>query len=93
MNNPYILKLYVVGLTLNSSRAIANIEKLCKKYLKQNYTLKVIDLYQNPKLAKSKNIIVVPTLIKESPQPERRFVGDLSNELEILKGLNWNASE
>ncbi len=75
-------------MTLNSSRAIENIEKFCKKYLKQHYTFKVIDLYQNPELAKSKNIIAVPTLVKESPGPERRFVGDMSDEEKILKGLN-----
>lgn len=84
----HILTLYVAGQTQKSIRAIENINKYCKEHLKDRYSLKVVDIRQHPELAKSEQIIAVPTLIKELPSPIRILVGDLSNKEKVLIGLN-----
>ena len=84
----YILHLYVTGVTSRSTRAIMNIKGICDKYLKGRYKLEVIDIYQQPKLAKDEQIVAAPTLIKSFPLPLRRFVGDLSNTERIVTGLD-----
>ncbi len=65
----YLLRLYIAGISIRSSRAIENIKKICEEYLKGCYELEVIDIYQNPVLAKGEQIIAVPTLIKKFPPP------------------------
>jgi circadian clock protein KaiB len=84
----YILKLYVVGTTPQSVRAIENIKKVCEAHLKNRYTLEVIDLYQNPSLASGEQIIAAPTLVKYLPLPLRRIIGDMSNIDRVLVGLD-----
>jgi circadian clock protein KaiB len=84
----YILKLYVAGMTPRSKAAIENIKKIAAEHLEGNYELEIIDLYQQPVLAKGEQIIAAPTLIKKLPRPLRRLVGDLSDEERILVGLD-----
>jgi circadian clock protein KaiB len=84
----YKLRLYVTGTSPRSTQAIANIRTLCEEHLAGRYELEVIDIYQQPGLAASEQIIAAPTLIKRSPAPTRRIIGDLSNPAKILVGLN-----
>lgn len=84
----YQLRLYVTGTSPRSSQAIANIRTLCEQHLPGRYDLEVIDIYQQPGLAAREQIIAAPTLIKTSPAPTRRMIGDLSNPDKILIGLN-----
>jgi circadian clock protein KaiB len=84
----YILRLYVTGMTPKSTRAIANVQKLCEEYLGDRYELKVIDIYQQPKLAKGEQIIAAPTLIKKLPLPLRRLIGDMSDTERFLVGID-----
>lgn len=84
----YLLRLYVTGSTPQSTRAIENIKKICEEHLKGRYELEVVDLYQNPALAKGDQIIAAPTLIKKLPLPLRRLIGDLSSSERILLGLD-----
>lgn len=84
----YVLRLYVTGVTTRSTRAIMNIREICEKYLKGSYQLEVVDIYQQPKLAKDEQIIAAPTLVKLFPLPLRKFVGDLSNTDRIVSGLD-----
>ena len=88
----YDLRLYVTGLTPNSTRAIVNLKSFCKTYLDGRYHLEVIDIYQQPKLAQTEQIIASPTLIKRLPLPLRRLVGDLSQEERILAGLHLSTA-
>ena len=74
----YSLKLYVSGAAPNSLKAIKNIREICKRYFPGQYVLQIIDIYRRPHLARSQNIIAVPTLIKDSPEPLRIFIGNLS---------------
>ncbi|WP_280151299.1 circadian clock KaiB family protein [Piscinibacter sp. XHJ-5] len=83
----FAFSLYVVGTTSSSSRAIVNVRKLCEKHLTGRYDLEVVDLTLNPSLAASAQIIAAPTLIKHQPPPERRFIGDMSDDERILSGL------
>lgn len=84
----YKLRLYVTGATPRSMQAIANIKRICEEHLKGRYTLEVVDVYQQPVLAKGEQIIAAPTLIKCLPLPLRRFIGDMANTDRILLGLD-----
>src|SRR5512142_2739122 len=84
----YILKLYVTGMTPRSMNAVSNIRKICEEHLKGRYELDIIDIYQQPVLAKGEQIIAAPTLIKKLPLPLRKFIGDMSNTERILLGLD-----
>ena len=84
----YVLRLFVTGILPNSVRAIKNTNEICEKYLKGRYELEIIDIYQQPALALTENIIAIPVLIKKFPLPEARLIGDLSNIEKVLKGLH-----
>ena len=84
----YVLRLYVTGMTPRSMRAINNLRAICDEYLKGRYDLEVIDIYQQPVLAKGEQIIAAPTLIKKLPLPMRRIIGDMSNRDGVLLGLD-----
>jgi len=84
----YVLRLYVAGTTARSMVAINNLRHLCDKHLQNAYDLEVIDIYQRPELAGQAQIIAAPTLIKLSPGPVCRVIGDLSNEDKVLFVLN-----
>ena len=80
----FVLKLYVSGMTPRSRRAIDNLQKLCEEYLPDGYDLEIIDIYQQPGLAKGAQIVAAPTLVKTLPLPLRRVIGDLSDPGRIL---------
>ncbi|MBC7887232.1 MAG: circadian clock protein KaiB [Ferruginibacter sp.] len=84
----YILRLFVTGNLPNSARAIINIKAICEKYLKDAYELEIVDIYQQPLLALTDEIIAIPVLIKKFPLPEERLIGDLSDVEMVLKGLH-----
>ncbi len=80
----FILSLFVAGLTPKSLMAIENARQLCETYLKDRYELEIIDVYQQPYLAKDAQVIAIPTLVKSLPPPLQRFIGDLSDPEPIL---------
>ncbi len=84
----YVLRLYITGMTRRSQEALRNIEKVCRERFGDNFELEVIDIYQQPALAKGEQIIAVPTLVKKLPLPLRRLIGDLSKEDRVLMGLD-----
>jgi circadian clock protein KaiB len=81
------LQLFVAGQTPRSVRAVANIQKICTERLQGRCRLEVIDLYQQPQLAQSEQIVAVPTLVKRLPLPPRLVVGDLSDSVRVLAAL------
>ena len=87
----YRLRLFVTGATPNSSRAITNLKEICDKHLKGKYELEIIDVYQQPLIAEREQIIALPMLIKQSPSPKRRLIGDMSDTEKVLRGLNLPA--
>jgi len=84
----YVLRLYIAGVSVRSSAALRNATALCEEHLKDRYELEIIDIYQQPTLAKGEQIIAAPTLIKELPLPLRRFIGDMADKERILVGLD-----
>lgn len=84
----YVLRLYVAGVTPRSVQAIETIKRLCEENLCGRYQLEVIDIHQQPALAKGDQIIAVPTLIRKLPLPLRTLIGDMSNEERVLIGLD-----
>jgi circadian clock protein KaiB len=84
----YVLRLYIAGVTPKSTRALMNVKKICEEHLKGRYELEVIDIYQQPILAKGEQIIAAPTLLKKLPLPLRKFIGDMSDTKKILVGLD-----
>lgn len=83
-----VLRLYVAGATDRSRQAILRARQLCETELKGNYELEVIDVYQQPILARDGQIVATPTLVKELPRPVRRFIGDLANTTRLFVGLD-----
>jgi len=86
-NFPYIFHLYITGASPNSSRAIANFKNLCEHRLKDQYELNIIDVYQQPHVAKGVDIIALPLLVRKLPLPERRLIGDLSDQEKVIRNL------
>lgn len=86
-NDQYVFRLYVTGASPNSLRAIANTKNLCEEYMKDDYDLEVIDVYQQPYVAKEENIIALPMLIKKHPLPEKRLIGDMSDMARVLRSI------
>ena len=87
-NTTYVLQLFVAGATPQSSRALTNLKEICETHLRGHYELEVVDVYQQPEVAKKGRIIAIPTLLKKLPAPLRRLVGDLSDKEQVLVGLN-----
>ena len=88
----YVFRLYITGASPNSLRAIANTKNLCEEYIKEEYDLQVIDVYQQPNVAKEENIIALPMLVKKHPLPEKRLIGDMSDMERVLKGFGLTNS-
>jgi circadian clock protein KaiB len=89
----YVLRLYVSGSTSKSATAIETIKRICEEHLKDRYDLQVIDIFQQPYLARDEQIVAVPTLVKRLPAPQRRLIGDLSNLSAVLVGLDLGMPE
>jgi circadian clock protein KaiB len=89
----YVLRLYVAGATPRSTQSIINIKKICEEHLKGRYELEVIDIFQQPVLAKGEQIIAAPTLVKKLPPPLRRFIGNMADVDRILIGLDLKPKE
>ena len=84
----YILRLYVAGKSSKSVAAFTNLKKICEEHLEGKYIIEVVDLIENPNMAKENQILALPTLIKQLPPPIKKIIGDLSNTEKVLKGLD-----
>jgi circadian clock protein KaiB len=82
------LRLYVAGATPRAIAALENLKKICEEHLAGKYSIEVIDLLKNPKLASGDQILAVPTLVRKLPEPVRKIIGDLSNTERVLVGLD-----
>ncbi len=84
----YILRLYITGMTSRSVRAVENVKHLCEEHLHGRYDLEVIDIYRRPEIVQGEQLIAAPTLIKKSPLPLKKFIGDMSSTEKLLRGLD-----
>ena len=81
------LRLYVAGQSPKSLRAFANLKTFCEEHLPGRYEIEIVDLVQQPELARSDDIVAIPTLVRRLPIPLRKVIGDLSNSERVLVGL------
>jgi circadian clock protein KaiB len=84
---PYVLRLYVTGMTPRSTRAISAVRAICEEFLAGRFDLEIIDVYQQPARIRDEQILATPTLIKKGPEPERRMIGDMTNRARVMAGL------
>ena len=84
----YKLRLYITGLTPRSIEALENIKRILETHLKGRYELEVRDIRKHPERAAEAQLVAAPTMVKELPEPLRKFVGDMSDEERILLGLD-----
>ncbi len=89
----YRLRLFVAGMTLRSRRTIETLRRICIDRLDGCYELEIVDIYQQQDLAEANQIVAAPTLLKLSPPPQRRIIGDLSDEARLLRGLGLAPAE
>ena len=86
------LRLYVAGQTPKSVTAFANLKRLCEEHLAGQFEIEVIDLIENPRLARDDQIVAIPTLVRKLPEPIRKIIGDLSDTERTLVGLQLRSS-
>ncbi len=87
------LRLYVAGSSPKSLAALTNLRRVCEEHLQGKYSIEVIDLLVNPKLAAGDQIVAVPTLVRKLPEPVRKIIGDLSDTDRVLVGLQLRPRE
>ena len=84
----YLLRLYVAGQTPKSLQAFANLKEICETHLKGRYRIEVVDLIENPALARGDQILALPAVVRQLPPPVKKIIGDFSNSERVLVGLN-----
>jgi circadian clock protein KaiB len=84
----FVLRLYIAGQTPRCMRAFSNLKRICEQYLTNRYQIEMIDLLDDPALARGDQILAVPTLVRRMPEPIRKIIGDLSNTQRVLAGLD-----
>ena len=92
-SQPFVLRLYVTGMTPRSTRAIRAVRAICEEFLAGRFGLEIIDVYQQPALIRDEQIFATPTLVKKGPSPERRMIGDMSNRARVMAGLGLRETE
>ncbi|MDD5033430.1 MAG: circadian clock protein KaiB [Methylococcaceae bacterium] len=92
-SDTFILRLYVAGQTPKSMAAFSNLKTICEDHLAGRYQIEVIDLLENPQLARGDQILAIPTLVRKLPEPVRKIIGDLSNTERVLVGLDLRPRE
>jgi circadian clock protein KaiB len=85
--------LYVAGQTPKSVAALSNLRRMCETHLRGQYSIEVVDLLENPQLAKGDQILAIPTLVRKLPEPMKKIIGDLSNLERVLVGLDLRVVE
>jgi circadian clock protein KaiB len=88
-----MLRLYVAGQTPKSVAALSNLRRMCETHLRGQYSIEVVDLLENPQLAKGDQILAIPTLVRKLPEPMKKIIGDLSNLERVLVGLDLRVVE
>ncbi|MBA3459559.1 MAG: circadian clock protein KaiB [Deltaproteobacteria bacterium] len=87
-SSEYLLRLYVAGQTPKSLQAFANLKEICERHLKGRYQIEVVDLIENPALARGHQILALPAVVRQLPPPVKKIIGDFSNAERVLVGLD-----
>lgn len=89
----WVMRLFVAGSSEKSQTAIRNLKRICKEQLADQADVEIIDLYEDPSLAREFQIVAAPTLEKLAPPPFRRLLGDLSDEARVFAALQISDDE
>ena len=84
----FVLRLYIAGQTPKCVRAFTNLKRICEEHLASRYRIEIVDLLENPQLARGEQIFAVPTLVRQLPEPVKKIIGDLSNTERVLVSLD-----
>jgi len=87
-SDEWILRLYIAGHTARASAALRNLETVCEEHLAGRYRIEVVDLLEQPQLARGDQIVALPALVRRLPPPMKKIIGDLSNQERLLVGLD-----
>jgi circadian clock protein KaiB len=87
----FSLRLYVAGHTPKSVLAFRNLKRICEDHLQGRYEIEIVDLLENPQLARGDQVLAVPTLVRRLPEPIKKIIGDLSNTQRVIVGLDLRA--
>lgn len=90
---PWLLRLYVAGHTPRSVRAAGNLRAICEQCLPGRYRIEMVDLIDDPGLARQDQVVAIPTLVRKLPEPVRRLIGDLADTERVLRGLEIRTVE
>lgn len=82
------LRLYVAGQTPRCIEAFSNLRRICEEYLNGEYRIEIVDLLEDPSLARGDQILAIPTVVRKLPYPIKKLIGDLSNAERVLVGLD-----
>jgi circadian clock protein KaiB len=88
----YIFQIFITGNTPRSEIALANLQRMCQHYLTEPWEITVVDVLEQPQLAEEAKILATPTLLKVSPPPVRKVIGDLTDVERVLAGLGLYAA-
>jgi circadian clock protein KaiB len=88
-----VMRLYVAGTAPNSVKAIANLQAICRRYLKNGYKLEIVDVCEHPRRALADGVLVTPSLAKVSPAPTSNVIGNLSDTHSVLAALGLSAGK
>jgi circadian clock protein KaiB len=92
-SSEYVLRLYVAGKTPKSVQAFANLRAICEEHLAGRYRIEVIDLVENPALARGDQILALPAVVRQLPPPVKKIIGDFSNAERVLVGLDLRVAK
>jgi circadian clock protein KaiB len=90
-SSEYLLRLYVAGQTPRSLQAFDNLKRICDEHLAGRYRIEIIDLVENPSLARGDQILALPAVVRQLPPPVKKIIGDFSNAERVLVGLDLRA--
>ena len=88
-----VMRLYIAGTAPNSVKAIANLQAICGRYLKDSYKLEIVDVCEYPRRALADGVLVTPSLTKVSPAPASNVIGNLSDTSSVLAALGLSAGK
>lgn len=88
----WLLRLFVAGQSPKSLLAYSNLKKICEQNLAGKYRIELVDLIKEPHLAQTYQIVAIPTLIRQLPEPVKRLIGDLSDHQRALVGMDLGSN-
>jgi len=87
------LRLYITGHSPRSQIAVQNLQSICQSLYQGECEIEIVDVLTDPEKAETDHILATPTLIKISPPPERRVIGDLSDFKKAIAALGLASDE